>query len=288
MAPWSSADRPAHVDFLGSLKANTYVYSPKDDPYARDRWRDPYPAERLAELGTLIEEARRRHVRFTYAISPGPSICFSSPADVAALRRKIDALRALGVRSFYIAFDDINYRSGTAPATRPLSAPSGAAAAGIAQSKLLNTDRPTHHRDPARVRADDRADRILRRRGKPYKAALRAGRIRASSCNGPAPMSCRPPLPSAMPRPPPRPSGARRCFGTITRSTIIRLDRAAADGALCKREAVSSELTGILANPMNQEAPSRVAVTGSAGLRLERPGYDPDRTALCRARSGGQ
>ncbi|NEL81177.1 MAG: beta-N-acetylglucosaminidase, partial [Xanthomonas perforans] len=38
-APWSMADRSKHIAFLARSKANTFIYSPKDDPYARDRWR---------------------------------------------------------------------------------------------------------------------------------------------------------------------------------------------------------------------------------------------------------
>ena len=52
-APWSMEDRARHLDFLGSVKANTYVYSPKDDPFARDKWRDAYPQATLDALKTL-------------------------------------------------------------------------------------------------------------------------------------------------------------------------------------------------------------------------------------------
>ena len=46
-----------------------------------------------------------------------------------------------------------------------------------------------------------------------------------------------------------------------------------------RREAgLSAELTGILANPMNQEAPSRVAVTGVAAFGWNDQAYDADRT----------
>jgi hyaluronoglucosaminidase len=106
-APWSMADRTKHLEFLATVKANTYVYSPKDDPYARDRWREPYPATMLTALGTLAATARANHVDFVYAVSPGPSVCFSDPADLQALERKFDAIRSIGVDSFYVALDDI-------------------------------------------------------------------------------------------------------------------------------------------------------------------------------------
>ena len=43
--------------------------------------------------GTLVATARRNHVDFVYAVSPGPSVCFSDPADAQALERKFAALR---------------------------------------------------------------------------------------------------------------------------------------------------------------------------------------------------
>ena len=41
--PWSQQNRLAQLNFYGAHKMNTYVYSPKDDPYLRAQWRDPYP-----------------------------------------------------------------------------------------------------------------------------------------------------------------------------------------------------------------------------------------------------
>ena len=69
------------------------MYAPKDDPH-RDRWREPYPADLLADLTTLIGAATANHVRFTFAVSPGVSICYGDPADRAALVAKLDALYA--------------------------------------------------------------------------------------------------------------------------------------------------------------------------------------------------
>ena len=69
--PWTHQARMNQLAFYGDVKLNTYVYSPKDDPYLRDRWRDPYPPDKLAEVQQLIQQAQAHHVRFTYALSPG-------------------------------------------------------------------------------------------------------------------------------------------------------------------------------------------------------------------------
>lgn len=105
--PWSHSDRLRMLGFSAARKMNTYVYAPKDDPYHRERWREPYPSGRLAELGELARTARARHVEFVFAVSPGSSVCYSSDTDFAALVAKNDALWRRGVRAFALFFDDI-------------------------------------------------------------------------------------------------------------------------------------------------------------------------------------
>lgn len=135
--PWSHEDRLDHLDYLGAHKMNTYEYAPKDDPYHRERWRDPYPAEKLAELGELIDRARENHVDFTFALSPGLSICYSAPADLAALLAKFEAIYELGGRAFNVPLDDIDYNQWHC-AEDPERFGTGGAGAGRAQAYLLN------------------------------------------------------------------------------------------------------------------------------------------------------
>src|SRR5918994_1881370 len=92
------AERNDQLAFYGRFKLNTYIYAPKDDPYPRDRWRDPYPDDLVDELRSLVEAAAANHVRFTFAVSPGVSICYSEPADIEALTAKLGAVYDLGVR----------------------------------------------------------------------------------------------------------------------------------------------------------------------------------------------
>ncbi|MFE0253772.1 beta-N-acetylglucosaminidase domain-containing protein [Streptomyces sp. NPDC059010] len=136
--PWSHVERLAQLDFYGRTKQNVYVYSPKDDDYLRARWRDGYPPAELAKLRELVDRARANHVRFTYALSPGLSVCYSSDADIKALTAKFDSLYAIGVRSFAIPLDDISYTKWNCPADEAEFG-TGGGAAGTAQARLLNT-----------------------------------------------------------------------------------------------------------------------------------------------------
>ncbi|WP_086787376.1 beta-N-acetylglucosaminidase domain-containing protein [Streptomyces caniscabiei] len=135
--PWSHAERLSQLDFYGRTKQNVYVYSPKDDPYLRERWRDEYPAARLAQVRELVERAAANHVRFTYALSPGLSVCYSSDDDISALVRKFASLYDIGVRSFAIPLDDISYTKWNCAADEERFG-SGGGAAGSAQAHLLN------------------------------------------------------------------------------------------------------------------------------------------------------
>ncbi|WP_233573762.1 beta-N-acetylhexosaminidase family protein [Amycolatopsis panacis] len=136
--PWPTEARLHQIEFLGETKANTYIYSPKDDAYLRARWRDPYPQKELTTLRQLVTSATAHHVKFTYALSPGVSICFSSAADVAAVKAKFQSVYDLGVRSFSMPFDDISYTRWNCDGDRAAYGAPGQAAAGKAQVTLLN------------------------------------------------------------------------------------------------------------------------------------------------------
>ncbi|CAD0355747.1 beta-N-acetylhexosaminidase family protein [Xanthomonas hortorum] len=291
-APWSMADRTKHLEFLARTKANTFIYSPKDDPYARDRWREAYPAATLKALGKLAATAKRNHVDFVYAISPGPTVCFSDPADAKALLRKFDAFRKLGVRSFYVALDDIEYTKWNCERDKTTFGDSGAQAAGIAQSHLLNL-----------VQADlvarhDASSELIMvpteyfdAKESPYKEALRKHldpKVVVQWTGTDV-------VPPAISIPDAR--AATKAFGrkTLLWDNYPVNDFETSAGRLlmapyARREAgLSAELSGIVSNPMNQEVPSRVAVMGLTAFAWNDKDYDAQRTwhAAARDLAGG-
>ena len=108
--PWTFDERKDILDFCRQNNLNSYVYAPKDDPYHRDKWRKPYPADKLAELEKLVAVAKRNNVRFIFAVSPGLDLNYKgnkAEEDFNALIRKLDALYNVGVRDFAIFFDDL-------------------------------------------------------------------------------------------------------------------------------------------------------------------------------------
>lgn len=106
-APWSAGEREDMLAFMAQKRMNTYYYAPKDDPYHRERWREPYPQKELEGLRRLVRLSEESFVRFNYCIAPGLSICYSSQEDYAALRDKLVGLYDIGVRAFGLLLDDI-------------------------------------------------------------------------------------------------------------------------------------------------------------------------------------
>ena len=135
--PWTHEQRLRQMDFYGDMKMNVYTYAPKDDPYHRERWDEPYPAADLERLGELVDRGRANRVDFVFALSPGLSICYSSEDDVDALLAKFESVYDIGVRQFNVALDDINYTDWDCPED-PARFGTGAAGAGAAQAYLLN------------------------------------------------------------------------------------------------------------------------------------------------------
>jgi hyaluronoglucosaminidase len=86
---------------------NTFVYAPKNDPYHRNRWRDPYPADTLADMRATAVVAGKAKVRFIYAIAPGLDVCYACRDDFAALTAKLRQVSRARVRHFAIFFDDV-------------------------------------------------------------------------------------------------------------------------------------------------------------------------------------
>jgi hyaluronoglucosaminidase len=107
---YSPGDRAALMRLVSRLRGNIYIYGPKDDPYARARWRVPYPATGAGSaqaIASAAHEADRILLRFVWSLSPGADFNWTSPAsDLAAAKAKIDSVRALGVHHFAVFLDD--------------------------------------------------------------------------------------------------------------------------------------------------------------------------------------
>ena len=107
---WSMAHRRRLFEFGAARGMNTYLYAPKDDPFHRERWMEPYPEKEWQALLTIIREARKRHIEFVYGFHPGKALLFSAEQPLRVLLSKAQRFYDAGVRTFAVLFDDIPSR----------------------------------------------------------------------------------------------------------------------------------------------------------------------------------
>lgn len=105
--PWSHQDRLDILRFEGQHRMTVYYYAPKDDPYHRKLWGEPYPPAEVKRLAELTQVAKANFVDFCFAISPGLSMVYSSNEDFAKLTRKLGDVAKLGVSCFALFLDDV-------------------------------------------------------------------------------------------------------------------------------------------------------------------------------------
>ena len=107
---WDWNDIGDMMDFISEYKMNTFLYGPKDDPYHRANWRDPYPAESMVEFGKLAKKLETDNVNFVWALHPavGQIYDYNNPDDWDVLIGKIKSLYDVGVRQFAVFMDDSN------------------------------------------------------------------------------------------------------------------------------------------------------------------------------------
>jgi hyaluronoglucosaminidase len=279
-SPWTQQERLDQLTFYGRFKLNTYVYAPKDDPYHRDRWREPYPAETVAALRSLVDRAVANQVRFTFAVSPGVSICYSDPADLDALVAKLDAVYQLGVRAFSVALDDIVHTRWNCDGDESRYGPPSSEAAGRAQVELLNALQRVFVADhpggqplqmvPTEYRGTDDSPyrRVIREQLDPAVEVMWTGTMVV------------PPEISVD-----HAAAAAAVFGrrTLVWDNTPVNDYPPTEGRLIlapydrRQRGLSAEVSGIVLNPMNQAAASKVQLIGAADFGWNDAAYDPVR-----------
>lgn len=113
--PWSFENRLKMIDFMDKYRLNTYMYAPKTDRYHRDKWYEPYPEELLEQFKVLVSSMKERGIDFYYCISPGHApkgekgFVYVGDEDFNRLFRKLDQMIDIGITSFGLLLDDIDY-----------------------------------------------------------------------------------------------------------------------------------------------------------------------------------
>jgi len=104
------------VSMLAALDSPAYLYAPKNDPFHRLLWREPYPDSAWHELTTTMRLCAESGVAFHFGISPW---AFTS-GDAALLRAKAGRALDSGASGLAVLFDDIPEQADAGLARRQL------------------------------------------------------------------------------------------------------------------------------------------------------------------------
>lgn len=105
--PWTHEERIDMLEFISRAKLNTYFLAPKDEPGHRRSWQELRPDSELTNLKQLIEHANKLGINFGTAVSPGQTIIYSKPSELAALKGRLTQYLNLGIEKVGVFFDDI-------------------------------------------------------------------------------------------------------------------------------------------------------------------------------------
>lgn len=108
--PWSHEDRKDVIRFIHQYRMNSYFYAPKDDLYHRELWRNPYPDTDFSKITELVNLTQELDVDFYFCISPGKDFIYTNDEEFEILFSKLDQLINLGVSTFALLMDDIDYK----------------------------------------------------------------------------------------------------------------------------------------------------------------------------------
>jgi hypothetical protein len=108
--PWAHQQRKQGIAHFADFGMNRFMLAPKDDPWQRYDWKTPFNSEFIAELSELVEIGMINAIELAVAVSPGLSVCYSSPTDVTAIMVRFKQLHEIGIRSFGLFLDDIPVR----------------------------------------------------------------------------------------------------------------------------------------------------------------------------------
>lgn len=105
--PWSFADRTAVMTTLAGHGYRFFMYAPKLDPYLRERWREPHPADLRDQLAEFADACHAHGVRFGVGLSPFELYRDFAGAARDELATRLAQLDELGVDDLAILFDDM-------------------------------------------------------------------------------------------------------------------------------------------------------------------------------------
>jgi hyaluronoglucosaminidase len=104
---WSWEARHDHAGFLAQQQFTTYLYAPKNDAYLRKQWFDLHPDTEFRELKSLAQHSAQCGIEFGVGLSPYELYRDFSASNRDKLKRKLDQLNQLDAPLLAVLFDDM-------------------------------------------------------------------------------------------------------------------------------------------------------------------------------------
>ena len=101
-------DRSKLLESLSTLGMDFYIYGPKEDPYHRVKWSEPYPPEILNHFKAFHNKALKEGIHVYFSLSPGIDYGKNVKNDARDLIAKIEQFIEIGFKNFAIFFDDLD------------------------------------------------------------------------------------------------------------------------------------------------------------------------------------
>jgi hyaluronoglucosaminidase len=104
---WSLKARKSYAVFLAKYGGSFYIYAPKQDPFLRKKWRDPWTEEYRSQLQHLVDYFHHHRIHFGVGFSPfGIGTSFSDH-DKVTLQEKVSFLEEMKIDILGLFFDDM-------------------------------------------------------------------------------------------------------------------------------------------------------------------------------------
>jgi hyaluronoglucosaminidase len=104
---WSVEGRESYAAYLASIKADFFIYAPKQDQHLRKGWRDEWDPEYLDFLKHLRTVFQAQGIKFGVALSPFGLGLKLSPEEARLLEKRVEFLRDLEIDILGLFFDDM-------------------------------------------------------------------------------------------------------------------------------------------------------------------------------------
>jgi hyaluronoglucosaminidase len=106
--PWGNGARLALAPFLRARGCEFYLYAPKADRYLRRQWREPIPPGQLAQLAALCAGYQQCGMKFGIGLTPFELHHDYSGGVREDLRNKVRQLNSIGIDILCVLFDDMH------------------------------------------------------------------------------------------------------------------------------------------------------------------------------------